>query len=113
LSNVSVGRKYEERIAKFINGKRMPKQHYGHSTHDVESDQIIGECKLRKSLSAKTWMQQVEEHRKNGKICVVFAKEKGEKDTETIVFLRILDFWELLGGEDGTNLLHDPDNQEE
>ena len=96
MSNVSVARKFEERIAALILGKRCSKKHYGHSTHDVESKVIIGECKLRESFALETWMQQVEEHWKVGKICVIFSKQKKLRDMKTIASMRITDFLELL-----------------
>jgi len=96
MSNVSVARKFEERIADIIGGRRMSKQHYGHSTHDVESDLLIGECKLRKNLGPETWMQQVEEHWVSDKFCAVFAKQKGLKDGRTIVMMRLPDFMMLI-----------------
>jgi len=79
---------------------------------DVESERIVGECKLRKDLGLETVMEQVEEHYRTGKICAVFSKKKGKNIRETIVSVRFPDFLALLGGEDGTDLLHDNDDQE-
>ena len=96
MSNVSTGRRFEERIANLLGASRQEKKHYGHSIHDVENHWLIGECKLRASLAVEGWMQQVEEHRQLGKFCVSFAKTKGLRDDKTIVCLRIGDFIKIM-----------------
>jgi hypothetical protein len=95
-SQIRTARKFEERIANLIGGVRRGKQHYGHSTHDVESDLFVGECKLREKLALETWMQQVEEHWQEGKMCAVFTKQKRLKNNQTLVTLRLPDFLQLV-----------------
>lgn len=96
MSNRRTGRLYEARIADLIQGEHLEQLSFGHSTHDVESARVIGECKLRQDLAAETWMQQCEEHAQDGKVCAVFCKAKGKHDTNSLVIIRLSDFLELI-----------------
>jgi hypothetical protein len=96
MSNRRTGRQYEERIATIIGGEHMEQLNFGHSTHDVESDRVIGECKLRQDLAAETWMRQCETHAQDGKVCAVFCKAKGKHDTNSLVIIRLSDFMEMI-----------------
>ena len=98
MSNVSVGRQYEMRVAAAVGGRRCPKHSYGDSTQDLESDTIVGECKLRESLGLETWMQQAEKYAKHGKLTVLFCKKKKLHVDKTIVCVRLPDFLDLMKG---------------
>jgi len=101
MSHARTGRNFEGRIAKLIGGKHLEKEHYGDSQHDVESDQLIGECKLRASLAVETWMVQCEGYAKSGKTCVLFAKAKRKHDDKTLVVMRLPDFLRLMDEGEG------------
>lgn len=90
------GKVYESRIAKILNGTHIKRLNYGEPAPDVVTDDLIVECKLRKTLHVETWMQQVEKHTEPGKTCAVFAKQKHLDDTRTIVCLRLPDFLKML-----------------
>jgi hypothetical protein len=96
VRNRRTGRQYEARIAALIGGEHKEQLHRAHSTHDVESALIVGECKLRQDLAAETWMQQCEAHAQDGKVCAVFCKAKGKQDKNSLVILRLSDFMELI-----------------
>jgi hypothetical protein len=98
MRNRRTGRQYEQRITDLIGGEHMEQLDFGHSTHDVETGRLIGECKLRAELAVETWMQQCEEHAQDGKICVVFCKQKGKHDKNSLVIVRLSDFMEMFNG---------------
>jgi hypothetical protein len=97
MSNVSSGKAFERRIADIMGGVHQEKAHYGDSTHDVETSDFIVECKLRKGLTIETWMQQAEAYKKDDKICVVVAKEKGLPADKALIIMRLKDFKRLAG----------------
>ena len=104
MSQVRTARLFEERIAGKTGGEHVRRSSYGQTAPDIYHPFIVGECKLRKTLALESWMSQVETHREDGKVCAVFAKQKGLRDDRTIVCVRLPDFLKLMcnaGGEHG------------
>jgi len=92
-----IGARFEREIAKLLGVRRNLRADYSESAPDLETDQLIVECKYRTGIAVMRWLEQCEGYAENSiKTPVVFARERG--DSRPIAILRLDDFLEILNG---------------
>ncbi len=100
MSKQKSGIVFEKRIAERLHARHIKRDNYGVSAPDIEHPEFIGEAKLRATLALEGWVRQVEAH-KDGRTCVVIAKQKNRGDDKAIVCMRLPDFQDLIEGKRG------------
>lgn len=96
MSKQASGKAYEARMAKVVKGRHIRRTSYSEPAADIEHDQLVIECKLRKELTLERWMQQAESYAEPDKFTIVVSKQKNLPDTKSIVSMRLGDFSEMF-----------------
>jgi len=91
-----IGARFEREIAKRLGVRRNLRADYSESAPDIETDNLIVECKYRSRIAALRWLEQAESYKHNSSIKtpVVFARERG--DSKPIAILRLEDLLEIM-----------------
>ncbi len=90
---------YEKRIAEYFNGTRISTGMRGEEVPDVETSNLIIECKTRKSIP--TWLfsmlEQIEKHvDEYKKVPVVILHQDNQRIENDLVIMRAKDLYKLL-----------------
>ena len=89
----------ERELARRLGGQRIGCT--GKATADVVSDWLNIEVKTRKTLPA--WLlSAIEQARDDDRLSMVILHQVGQRHDDDLVLIRLSDFEEWFGGNDGT-----------
>ena len=90
---------YEKKVAEFFNGNRISTGKIGEEVPDVETNNLIIECKTRKNIP--TWLfsmlEQIEKHRNEyNKVPVVVLHQDSQRIENDLVIMRASQLKQLI-----------------
>ncbi len=94
------GSRFEREMARRLGVRRNLRADYSESAPDMETDNLVVECKYRAQIMVVRWLEQAERYAADiaNKVPVVFARERG--DRRPIAVLRAEDFLAILNARD-------------
>lgn len=91
--------RFEQEIAKRLNGIRHKRTNFGESDLDVETDRFVIECKFRKEFPDYliNWLEQAKNYiKQSDRVPILAWKSKNTRTDDALVVIRLKDFESIL-----------------